>query len=121
MTTTRAGRSSTACGPKMPETPVTPIQQPPVEDLLNALQIAQAWYDQTGMLPYGDIARLIRHALDQLGEPNLASIQAAATMLREAQAESQGFAVNQRYARDAAAAILKAQLTGAIPRTWEAS
>ena len=67
---------------------------------------------------HGAIARLIRHAIEGLSEPPLAAVQAAATMLREAQAESQGFAVNQRYARDTAAAILRAAVTGEIPRTW---
>lgn len=65
---------------------------------------------------FQDIARLIRHAIEGLSEPNLASIQAAEILVRE----YHGSLDDQRNARDVAAGILKAAVTGEIPRTWEA-
>jgi len=105
-------------------TDVTPLVQPPVEDLRNALQIAEAQIEvaDIGMGPMSElvptfesIARLLRHALAQLGEPNTAAIDAAKVVLRERNALA-GFADDEvRYARDCAAAILDAQLRGAPP------
>ena len=108
-------------------TNVTPIQQPPIEDIRNALQIAQLWIEANpaqraatfAPTALGDIARLLKHALEGLSEPSLAAVQAAATMLREAGGayDNEGH-VEPRYARDAAAVILHAQLTGEVPKTW---
>lgn len=104
-------------------TNVQPIQQSIVEDLRNALTIAGMGRDRYfGVHPpsndaigaFGDIARLLRHALDQLGEPNLAAVQAAEILVRE----YHGSLDDQRNARDVAAGILKAAVTGEIPRTW---
>ena len=84
----------------------------------NALQIAQVWEQDAyrGDRPaFLNIARLLRHALEQLGEPNLAAVQAAEVLLRE----WHGTPDEQRSARDTAAGILHAQMTGAVPPTWK--
>lgn len=114
-----------------PVTDIRPIQQPPAEDLRNALQIAEAW----GLLPSGDVemrldtvspeahdafrsvARLIRAALDKLAEPSAGAIRAARTLLDAAHVEhypddSVGGRARDREARDLCAAILKHQLEG---------
>ena len=98
-------------------TNVTPLQQPPVEDLRNALTIAELWKDEVLRLPAGehsqalyDIARLIRHALDQLGKPNEAAIQAAKLFVDAAGPEHW-----ERQARDCAAAVISKQLRGVSP------
>ena len=100
-------------------TDVTPIQQPPIEDIRNATMIAESWAllneDRGERIPaetLRDVARLLRHALAQLGEPNEAAIQTAYALIfgsDEATPES------LRVARDEAAAILDAQLRGAPP------
>ena len=100
-------------------TDVTPLVQPPVEDLRNALQIAvcqcvppHSERERDMALAFVDVARLIQHALAQLGEPNEAAIQTAYALIfgsHEATPES------LRVARDEAAAILDAQLRGAPP------
>lgn len=99
---------------------VQPLVQPPVEDIRNAAQIAQSWAESRALSgsPYGDafgdVARLLKHALAQLGEPNFASIQAAATMLRDAPGPGDPTDFENRYARDTAAVILNAQLRGTL-------
>jgi len=100
---------------------VTPLIQPPVEDLRNALQIAQLWNDygpypnSGGKRPFGDIARLLRHALEGLGEPNEAALQAAMPWVHDDSPYDAGPLAKRRAARDLAAAILNAQLlTGKI-------
>jgi hypothetical protein len=103
---------------------VTPINQPPQEDLLNALTIAemgkQGHYSGPGDAPsaFADVARLIRHALEGLSEPNAAAIRAARTFTDGGPfGGSPALAVpheadDYRRARDCAAAILHAQLKG---------
>jgi len=93
-------------------TEVTPLVQPPVEDIRNAAMIAESWAllneDRGERIPaetLWDIARLLRHALAQLGEPNEAAIQAARLW----------FPLLPNEARDCVAAILDAQLRGAAP------
>src|SRR5882672_8774885 len=95
---------------------VQPIQQPVLEDLRNCLMIAELGVDSIHHIDHeqdaagclGDIARLLKHAIEGLSEPSLAAVQAAATMLREA--PDPGHVDILRYARDTAAVILKAQL-----------
>lgn len=103
---------------------IQPIQQPCLEDLKNALTIAEMGRDRYfGVHPpsndaigaFGDIARLIRHALEQLGEPNLAAIQAGEVLLKE----WQGTPDERRSLRDTIQGILTAQLSGIVPKTWE--
>lgn len=103
-------------------TPITPIQQPALEDLKNALQIAQLWMDgapekywERTAVAFGDIARLLKNVLEALSEPNLAAVQAAEILVRE----YHGSLDDQRSARDVAAGILRAAVTGEIPPTWE--
>lgn len=106
---------------------VQPIQQPVIEDLRNALQIAQMWvarnwdFEDANAVDHAieDIARLIRHAIEGLSEPSLAAVQAAAILTREI--EESTAVDRQREARDLAAAILRAAVTGEIPRTWESN
>jgi len=97
-------------------TNVQPIQQPPIEDLRNALQITQFHSHErvNGSPAFDDIARLLRHAIMGLSEPNLAAMQAGAILL----AEWQGTPEPQRQLRDTIQGILHAQLTGEIPQTW---
>lgn len=104
---------------------VQPIQQPCLEDLKNALTIADFW--QMGMegVPlidtqraFRDIARLIRHALSQLEEPNAAAIHDATVMLRAAIGPTAFDLAEPRLPRDVASVILHAQLTGLSPETW---
>jgi hypothetical protein len=103
---------------------VTPLVQPPVEDIRNALQIAQLWVEANPVqrfvldapMAMGDIARLLKHALEGLSEPSLAAVQATEILMREWHGTPDG----QRSARDTAAGILWAQLTGAVPPTWKA-
>ena len=103
---------------------VQPLVQPPIEDIRNAAQIAQSWADSNALAdsPYGyafaSVARLLRHAMEQLGEPSFACVQATALLLREARNELPGVADEPRYARDTAAVILNAAVTGEIPKTW---
>lgn len=99
----------------MPTTqPVQPIQQPAIADIRNALQALVAWREESLRGDLKDVERLLRHALEGLGEPNLASVQAAEVMLRE----WEGSYDTQRNARDVAAVILRAAVTGEIPPTW---
>ena len=101
-------------------TTYTPIQQPPVESLKNALTIAD--FGARGLhyakvSPYGDIARLIRDALEKLSEPSLAAIQAARILIPEYYGKHPDYE-DARAIRDTVAGILKAQLEGTVPKTW---
>ena len=101
---------------------VTPLHsQETVEGALrNALQIADAYAelaprplsngDQAQADAFASIARLIRHALDQLGKPNEAAIQAAKLFVDAAGPEHW-----ERQARDCAAAVISKQLRGVSP------
>src|SRR5258706_16468053 len=108
-------------------TTVTPLVSPPLDDIRNAAQIAEAWAgisqgqvdqeegDPGPYFAFRDIARLIRHALESLSEPSLAAMQAGEILLKE----WSGTPEPQRQLRDTIHGILNAQLTGEIPRTWE--
>lgn len=103
-------------------TPVVPIQQPPIEDLRNALQIAQACGDDPLVYEgvtniFKDIARLIRHAIEGLSEPNAAAIRDATVMLRAAMGPTAFELAEPRLARSVAEVILHAQVTGYSPET----
>jgi hypothetical protein len=109
-------------------TDVTPIQQPPLEDLQNALQILQEV--QRGILiianesPQWDWSELLagqkraqellRHALAQLGEIPL---HVVALTLREMKANDCSYSGDDvrdaRMARKLAAMVIDAQLRGA--------
>jgi len=86
--------------------------------LRNALQIAEGFSNYRGdsfedREAFSDIARLIRHALSQLGEPSLEAVQAAEVMIREWEGSRE-----PRNVRDVAAVILHAAVTGNVPPTW---
>lgn len=92
-------------------TDVQPIVQPAIENIKNAAAIAHAWASPRLQNEpeiadaFAGIARLLKDAIGQLGQPN----EAAVAALR---AWDQHY--SQRDARDAAAVVLKAQLTGAL-------
>ena len=103
-------------------TDVTPLHanETPLGALRNALSLAELWKDEVLRLPAGehsqalhDIARLIRDALQKLSEVSPGAIRAAVLELRNAaRAYDEDGTLNERYARDTAAAILKAALEG---------
>jgi hypothetical protein len=101
-------------------TNITPMHSQETAEgaLRNALTIAQmgrdGYLDDDGQ-GYRDIARLLKHTLEQLGEPSLAAVQATEILVREWHGTPDG----QRSARDTAAGILHAQMTGAVPPTWK--
>lgn len=96
---------------------VQPIQQPPIEDLRNALQIAKSYVEleQPFWQTYEDIARLLAHAIEGLSEPSLVAMQAGEILLKE----WQGTPEPQRQLRDTIQGILQSQLTGVVPPTWQ--
>lgn len=105
---------------------VQPIQQSAGEDLKNALTIAEmgalGYYGDSPAhrevtAAFADIARLLAHALVQLGEPSLSAMQAGEILLKE----WQGTPEPQRQLRDTLAGILAAQVSGIVPKTWEVS
>src|SRR5882724_9858704 len=100
---------------------VQPLVQPPIEDIRNAAQIANGWAEspevrewRANARAFEDIARLLRLAIVKLSEPNLAAMQAGEILLKE----WSGTPEPQRQLRDTIAGILRAQVTGEIPRTW---
>src|SRR5258706_15132908 len=108
-------------------TTVTPLVSPPLDDIRNAAQIAEAWAgisqgqvdqeegDPGPYFAFRDIARLIRHAIESLSEPNLAAMQAGEVFLHE----WAGTPGPQRPLRDTIQGLLSAQLSGVVPKTWE--
>src|SRR5688572_9987409 len=83
-------------------TPVTPIRQPPIEDLRNALQICIAYADPNvadsdAMRQLERVKQLIQAANDKLGEPHERTVEAALRFL------SGG--VNRDEARDLCAVV----------------
>jgi len=87
----------------------TPLHQPPIESLRNALQIAWAWRDRDQGLytagrdihPFNDIARLIKDALDKLSEPHPATVRVVKNWVP---------VVVEREAYDCAAAVTRTAL-----------
>ena len=104
-------------------TDVTPIQQPPLEDLQNARYIAQLWADagdgetEAARAFASTCERLIDHALAGLGEPNEAAVSEALVMIRclPAYRSLTAPGLTEREARDICAVIVAAQLRGAPP------
>lgn len=96
---------------------VTPIQQPPIEDLRNALQALVAWREESLRGDLEDVERLLAHAIEGLSEPNAAAIHVATAMLRAAMGPTAFELADPRLARDTASVILNAQLTGFSPET----
>lgn len=93
--------------------PIQPIQQPAIADIRNALQALIAWREESLRGDLRDVERLLRHALEGLGEPNAAAIQAADAMLKTYDRNTVD-AASGRSARDTAAVILNAQLRGTL-------
>jgi hypothetical protein len=90
---------------------IRPIQQPPVEDLRNALQIAGARWTpgalhEDGKESFDAVARLIRAALEKLASPSAGAIRAARTFLEL-------YTMSELHGddRDCAAAVIHAQLS----------
>ena len=94
-------------------TPITPITQPPIESLRNALMIAQNWdvpatpaeKVSDARVALRSVARLIRDALDKLSEPHPNTV-----------AKARPFVLDDRAARDVAAVVTQAALTWEAPR-----
>src|SRR4029077_5325827 len=102
--------------------PIRPEQhsQETIEGALrNALTIASVWADPAirGEPEINDafasITRLLKHALAGLGEPNESAVRAAGLMFGFDLALHNAENV-RREARDAAAAVISAQLRGAL-------
>lgn len=104
-----------------PGTPVTPLRQPPAEDLRNAAAIASAarqWLERPGKDPeewlsdFARIEELIGSALGKLAEPHPIVIERAVTLLRAAGPEAFGGdrKAESRHARDLAAVTMTAAL-----------
>lgn len=89
---------------------VIPIQQPPAEDLRNAVQILEEEaVERLAPEDYaGDdnmrAARLVRSALEKLGEPTPLAVQKVQALAP--------VALDEREARDLAVVVLLAQLEG---------
>lgn len=96
-------------------TPITPLKAPALADLKNALQLASVYGDKDvadsdAKQALDRIRGLIAQALAKLGEPNNAAVEAAVLMFAEL--PPFGDETFPRKARDAAAVILHAALTG---------
>jgi len=96
-------------------TPITPLRAPALSDLRNALQLATLYGDKDiadsdAKQALERIRGLIAQALGKLGEPNAAAVEATTLML----AELPPFTDSEFpcKARDVAAVILHAALTG---------
>jgi len=107
-------------------TSLHPIRQAPAEDLRNALQIVEMYGDPMVQAPgfpdhalFADIARLIRHALEGLSEPNEASLKVSREILRAALGSAFELLPEsgERWVRDTVAVIVRAQITGVSPET----
>ena len=95
-------------------TPIAPVQQPPIEDLRNVLQMLTNCMDSGDPAYWGDLNAMrkrIQGAIEGLSEPNEAAIQMAQKVTRFANGDSY---LSPRDARDVAAAILSAQLRGTL-------
>lgn len=98
-------------------TPVTPLRSPALADLQNAMQIADVYAgkdiaDSDAKQALGRVRKLVAQALASLGEPNGAAVQAARPFTgRNDMSDVVG---DYRRARDAAAVILHAALTGEV-------
>lgn len=104
-------------------TPVTPLVQPPVEDLRQIAQIAQAWAQVSG--PTDDVGRafirvalLVQDILAKLGEPHPVTVSEALVLVRclPAYGSLSAPSVTEREARDLAAAITRTALTWELPK-----
>jgi len=106
-------------------TDVTPLVQPPIEDIRNAAMIADSWASLPTLrkdpdmirAALQDIGRLLKHALAQLGEPTAETVSEALVLMRclSAFGSLNAPSVTEREARDIASAILNQQLRGAPP------
>lgn len=86
-----------------------PIRQPAADDLRNAAALAVAGRDQGGeRADFARIAELIHSALEKLAEPNLSAIDAIRAVFRPHGIDD----LEEREARDAAAVVLRAAVSG---------
>jgi hypothetical protein len=113
-------------------TPVTPLRSPAIADLRNALQLAVTYgskdvADSDAKQALHRVQGLVARAIASLGEPNEAAITAAnlfmdgftRTLIQPGngpigQRVAEAWATDRRKARDVAAAILYAAVTGEL-------
>lgn len=98
--------------------PITPLKAPALADLRNALQLAVAYGekeipDAEAKQALGRIRGLIATALAKLSEPNAAAVRAALSALGFESASAYR-PDHERDARDTAAVILHAAVTGEV-------
>ena len=125
----RAAVGTAGNGP-VPDTSITPRVQPIRETvrrhLGNAAVVATTWASDAELAEFNDdcagaFAAIRDHltaALEMLSEPTFEANAAAAILLREWEHQSPD-ADRVRECRDLVQAILRAQLTGETPPTWE--
>jgi hypothetical protein len=96
-------------------TPITPLRSPAIADLRNALQLAVTYgskdvADSDAKQALGRIQGLVARVIAQLGEPNEAAVATVQVFHPQ---------LGWRNARDVAAAIIYAAVTGnAANETW---
>lgn len=96
-------------------TPVTPLRSPALADLQNAMQLCVVYGDKDiadsdAKQALKRVQALVARALSSLAEPNSSAIEAA----RPFMFSRQGDAVIERDARDCAAVVLRAAMTGQV-------
>ncbi len=105
------------------ETTVTPLhpQETVLGAIQNALQVAmfgsEGYYcgagtDHTACAAFADIARLLKMAAGQLGEPNVNAVNAARQIVATGYHGAGADDIDKRWTRDLCAAIISAQLRG---------
>lgn len=109
-------------------TTVTPLQQSPVADLQNAINVCVCYEDsknvsgESAQQQLPRIRHLLLNVLAKLGEPHALAVERMTTELRHAASEAVKYASNgaedgdqgiidQRWARDSAAIICRTQVT----------
>ena len=95
--------------------PIRP-EQPPIEDLRNCLMIAEAWEspelsDSETQVAFGSVARLVRHALEGLGEPHPHTVELTRRYLEALSGKD----VTDREARDFAMVVITSALKQEAP------
>lgn len=99
-------------------TPVTPIRQPPAEDLRNAIQTAMLYQEEGTEAEARDALRRVRalmlSALDKFGEPNPATLEVTKGILSGAL----GVTADDQQVWEVAAVVTRTALTWETPRVW---
>ncbi|HEX9239234.1 MAG TPA: hypothetical protein VF910_01090 [Candidatus Bathyarchaeia archaeon] len=106
-------------------TPITSLKAPALADLRNALQLAVTYGDKDiadsdAKQALDRIRGLIAQALAKLGEPNAAAVKMVKDLLHSAMGDRafELIADQDRTARDSAALIICAAMTGETGNGW---